>query len=86
MRGGCGSSAGGGCAICSTAPRWGRGASRIECVQAAGSILQLLAPEEEEWDFPTAARVAALRLLVARDEVAAAAGEARVIVDALELI
>ena len=64
----------------------GTGRLRIECVQAAGSILQLLAPDEEEWDFPTSARVAALRLMVARDEVSTAAGEARAIVEALELM
>jgi hypothetical protein len=64
----------------------GAGRLRQECVQAAGSILQLLAPDEAEWDFPSMARVTELRLMVAREEVAAAASEARIIADALELM
>ena len=63
----------------------GTGRLQQECVQAAGSILQLLAPEEALWDFPSTARVTALRQLVAGNEVAAAAAEARDITDALEL-
>jgi hypothetical protein len=63
----------------------GAGRVRQECVQAAGSILQLLAPEEAVWDFPSVARVTALRQLVASDEVTAAAAEARDISEALDL-
>jgi hypothetical protein len=63
----------------------GTGRLRQECVQAAGSILQLLAPEEEAWDFPSVARVMALRQLVAGGDIEAAAAEARDITDALDL-
>ena len=63
----------------------GTGRLRQECLQAAGSILQLLAPEEQVWDFPSVERVAALRQLVASDEISTAAAEARDIVDALDL-
>jgi hypothetical protein len=63
----------------------GTGRLRQECVQAAGSILQLLVPDEAVWDFPSVPRVTALRQLVAQDEIAAAAAEARDITDALDL-
>jgi|SRR6185369_8072363 len=63
----------------------GAGRLRQECVQAAGSILQLLTPEEELWDFPSVPRVLQLRQLVAKDEISAAAAEAGDISDALEL-
>jgi hypothetical protein len=63
----------------------GAGRMRKECVQAAGSILQLLVPEEAVWDYPSVARVTALQQLVARDEISAAATEARDITDALDL-
>jgi hypothetical protein len=63
----------------------GAGRLRQECLQAAGSILQLLAPEEGLWDFPSVSRVMALRQLVAHGEITAAAAEARDISDALDL-
>jgi hypothetical protein len=62
----------------------GGGRLRHECMQAAGSILQLLAPDEEAWAYPSAARVAELRALVAGGEVAQAAEAAREIALTLE--
>ena len=62
----------------------GTGRLRQECLQAAGSILQLLAPDEEPWAYPSVARVAELRCQVARGEVAAAAADAREIATTLE--
>ena len=63
----------------------GSGRLRQECVQAAGSILQLLLPEEQVWDFPSLARVMALRQIVAGGDIEAAAVEAREICEALDL-
>ena len=63
----------------------GAGRLRHECVQAAGSILQLLAPEEAGFEYPSAARVAELRRLVGGGEIAEAAEVARAIMAALEL-
>ncbi len=62
----------------------GGGRWRLECVQAAGSLLQLLAPEEAQWEFPSSAAVAELRELVANAEVTAAAATARAIMARLE--
>ena len=62
----------------------GSGRLRQECLQVAGSILQLLAPGEESWPYPSAARVAELRRRVTRGEIAAAAADAREIAAALE--
>jgi len=62
------------------------GRLRQECLQAAGSILQLLAPGEESWPYPSASRVAELRLLVTRGEVGTAAAEAREIAGTLEVM
>jgi hypothetical protein len=53
-------------------------------VQAAGSLLQLLAPEEARWEFPSPAVVAELRELVSRAEVPAAAAQTREILTQLE--
>jgi hypothetical protein len=63
----------------------GAGRLRQECVQAAGSMLRLLAPDERLWEFPSVTRVDELRRIVARYEIATAAAEARDIVDALDL-
>ena len=63
----------------------GAGRLRQECLQAAGSILQLLAPGEEPWAYPSAARVAELRRLVGRGEVVTAAADAREIASTLEV-
>ncbi len=63
----------------------GSGRLRQECLQAAGSILQLLAPDEEPWAYPSAARVAELRVLVTRGDVAIAAAAAREIAITLEV-
>ena len=62
----------------------GSGRLRQECLQVAGSILRLLAPGEEPWPYPSAARVAELRRRVARGEIAAAAADVREIAAALE--
>jgi len=62
----------------------GTGRLRLECLQAAGSILQLLTPDEERWQDPTSARVPELRELVARGEVSPAAAIAREIMAVLE--
>lgn len=62
----------------------GTGRLRQECLQAAGSILQLLAPGEEPWVYPSPARVAELRGLVTRGEIAVAAAQAREIASTLE--
>jgi hypothetical protein len=62
----------------------GAGRWRHECVQAAGSLLQLLAPEESHWEYPSASAVAELRELVARAEVPTAAATARAILARLE--
>ena len=62
----------------------GVGRLRHECLQAAASELTLLAADEALWEYPSAPRVAELRRIVAADEVAAAAAEAREIVGALE--
>ncbi len=64
----------------------GAGRLRQECLQAAGSILQLLAAGEEPWLYPSASRVAELRSLVTRGEVAVAAAEAREIACTLEVM
>lgn len=64
----------------------GMGRLRQECLQAAGSILQLLAAREEPWPYPSAPRVAELRNLVTRGEVATAAAEAREIASTLEVM
>lgn len=62
----------------------GAGRWRHECVQAAGSLLQLLAPDEAQWDFPSQDAIAALRALVGKGEVPAAAAEVRAIMTRLE--
>lgn len=62
------------------------GRLRQECLQAAGSILQLLTPGEEPWPYPSATRVAELRRLVTRGEVGTAAAEAREIACTLEVM
>ena len=62
----------------------GAGRWRHECLQAAGSLLQLLAPEEAQWDFPSQDAIAALRARVGRNEVPAAAAEVRAIMERLE--
>jgi hypothetical protein len=62
----------------------GAGRWRSECVQAAGSLLHLLAPEERQWDFPSATALAELREQVAKADVSAAAAAARAIMAKLE--
>ena len=62
----------------------GKGRLRHECLQAAGSILQLLAAEEERWGQAAAARVLELRRLIAREEAEPAAAVAREIMAAVD--
>lgn len=62
----------------------GAGRWRLECVQAAGSLLQLLAPDEAHWDYPPATTLAELRDRVAKADVKAAAATARAIMVRLE--
>ncbi len=64
----------------------GVGRLRQECLQAAGSILQLLAASEEAWPYPSPSRVSDLRNLVTRGEVTTAAAEAREIACTLEVM
>jgi hypothetical protein len=64
----------------------GKGRLRQECLQAAGSILQLLAADEERWGDASSARVDELRRLITRGEVTPAAAAAREIMAAMELV
>jgi hypothetical protein len=64
----------------------GKGRLRLECLQAAGSILQLLAGDEERWGDASAAQVAELRRLITRGEVTPAAATAREIMAAMEVV
>jgi hypothetical protein len=62
----------------------GAGRLRHECLQAAGSILQLLAPDELGWEYPSPARVAELRRQLTDGDIAPAAETAREIMSVLE--
>lgn len=62
----------------------GKGRLRHECLQAAGSILQLLAADEARWGDASVALVGELRQLVAREEAEPAAAAAREIMELIE--
>lgn len=62
----------------------GAGRWRQECVQAAGSLLQLLAPDEAQWDFPSQDAIGLLRERVHKGDLPTAAAEVRAILERLE--
>lgn len=62
----------------------GKGRLRHECLQVAGSILQLIAVDEERWGDASSEKVAELQRMVASGEVAPAAAVAREIMAAIE--